>query len=64
MYARVGDRIVIGGNRAGHPGRDCVVLDVNKESGEPPYLVRWGDTGHEGLFFPGSDATVVDQKAS
>jgi hypothetical protein len=21
--------------------------------------VRWGDTGHEGLFFPGSDAIVV-----
>jgi hypothetical protein len=26
--------------------------------GTSPYLVRWGDTGHESLFFPGSDATV------
>jgi hypothetical protein len=22
-------------------------------------VVQWGDTGHEGLFFPGSDAHVV-----
>lgn len=24
----------------------------------PPYQVRWGDNGHESLFFPGPDATV------
>jgi hypothetical protein len=23
-----------------------------------PYVVRWGDVGHETLFFPGPDATV------
>jgi hypothetical protein len=26
--------------------------------GGPPYIVRWDDTGHETLFFPGSDAVV------
>jgi hypothetical protein len=62
MHAKVGDRIVIGGHRAGQPDRDCEVLEVRHENGEPPYLVRWGDTGDEGLFFPGPDASVVDYR--
>jgi hypothetical protein len=62
MHAKVGDRIVIGGHRAGQPDRDCEVLEVRHENGEPPYLVRWGDTGDEDLFFPGPDASVVDYK--
>jgi Domain of unknown function (DUF1918) len=59
MRAKVGDRIVIGGRRAGQPNRDCEVLEVRHANGEPPYVVRWDDTGHEDLFFPGSDAAVV-----
>lgn len=62
MHARAGDRIVIKGHRAGQVERDCEVLEVHSKDGEPPYLVRWGDTGHEGLFFPGSDALVVSEK--
>jgi hypothetical protein len=58
MDVHVGDRIVIRGHRAGEPERDCEVLEVRGADGGPPYLVRWGDTGHEALFFPGSDATV------
>jgi hypothetical protein len=58
MKARVGDRIVIKGHRVGEPIRDCEVLEVRDPDGAPPYVVRWGDTGHESLFFPGSDATV------
>ncbi len=57
MSASVGDRIVIKGHRIGEPDRDCEVLTVGPGGG-PPYLVRWGDTGHEALFFPGSDAVV------
>jgi hypothetical protein len=59
VNAKVGDRIAVGGNRAGQPDRHCVVLEVRHESGEPPYLVRWDDNGHEDLYFPGSDAIVV-----
>ena len=62
MHAKGGDRIVIGGHRAGQPDRDCEVLEVRHENGEPPYLVRWGDTGTEDLFFPGPDASVVNYK--
>lgn len=58
MQASVGDRIVIKGHRIGEPDRDCEVLAVRGPDGDPPYLVRWGDTGHETLFFPGSDAHV------
>ncbi len=62
MRAKVGDRIVIGGRRVGQPDRDCEVLELRHTNGEPPYLVRWGDTGHNNLFFPGPDASVVGYK--
>jgi hypothetical protein len=58
MKAAVGDRIVISGHRLGEPERDCEVLEVRGPGGGPPFVVRWGDSGHECLFFPGSDATV------
>lgn len=58
MYARPGDRRVIRGHHVGDPDRDAEILDVRREDGSPPYLVRWSDNGHEGLFFPESDAFV------
>ena len=58
MRAKVGDRIVIHGHRVGEPNRDCEVLEVRGADGTPPFLVRWGDSGHEALFFPGIDASV------
>lgn len=58
MHASVGDRIVIRGHRVGDANRDCEVLEVRGVDGGSPYVVRWGDGGHETLFFPGPDATV------
>jgi len=58
MHASVGDRIVIRGHYIGEPNRDCEVLEVRGPNGEPPYRVRWGDSGHEVLFFPGPDAAA------
>ena len=58
MRADVGDRIVIHGHRIGEPNRDCEVLEMRGTDGGPPYLVRWGDNGHEALFSPGIDAFV------
>ena len=57
MHATVGDHIVIRSNRIGMPERDAEVLECGPNGG-PPYRVRWVDTGHEGLFFPGTDAYV------
>jgi hypothetical protein len=58
MRASVGDRIVIRGHRVGEHDRDCKVVGVEHPDGEPPYLVRWEDSDHETLFFPGPDAIV------
>jgi Domain of unknown function (DUF1918) len=58
MKASEGDRLVIKGHHVGEPDRDAEILEVCGEQGGPPYRVRWSDDGHEGLFFPGSDAVV------
>lgn len=58
MNASAGDRIIIRGHHIGEPDRDCEILEVLGTDGGPPYRVRWGDSGHEALFFPGSDATL------
>lgn len=58
MHAQPGDHIVIRGRTTGSPDRDAEVLAVEHEDGSPPYRVRWSDSGHEGLFFPGTDAYV------
>jgi hypothetical protein len=58
MDAKVGDRLVIKGHHVGEPDRDAEILEVRGEHGGPPFLVRWDDDGHEGLFFPGADAIV------
>jgi hypothetical protein len=58
MKVNVGDHLVIHGHQVGRQSRDCEVLEVHGKEGGPPYRVRWTDDGHEGLFFPGSDADV------
>jgi Domain of unknown function (DUF1918) len=51
--------MVVRGRRLGQPDRDGVILEVRGTDGGPPYVVRWAEDGHEGLFFPGSDASVA-----
>jgi hypothetical protein len=58
VKAEVGDRLIIAGHRVGRHDRDCEVLEVRGASGAPPYFVRWGDSGQEAPYFPGSDARV------
>lgn len=58
MYAKVGDRLVVRAHQIDGPVRDAEILEVRHEDGSPPYLVRWSDTGHEALVFPGPDAEV------
>jgi hypothetical protein len=58
MKAAVGDRIVIHGHHIGEPDRDAEIVEVRGQNGEPPFVVRWGDDGHQSLFFPGPDASV------
>lgn len=58
MFATVGDRIVVRGSHGGDHIRDCEVLEVRGQDGAPPYVVRWGDNGHEAILYPGSDAVI------
>jgi hypothetical protein len=58
MFAKVGDRLVVPSRHVGGPVRDAEIIGVQHQDGTPPYLVRWSDDGHAGLFFPGPDAYV------
>ena len=63
MRAQVGDRLIVRGNRVGDPVRDAVILEVRGADGAPPFLVRWSQDGHEGLFFPGPNVKVEQAHA-
>jgi len=58
MFAAPGDRLIVHSKHVGGPVRDGEILEVRHADGTPPYLVRWSDTGHEALCFPGPDAEV------
>jgi hypothetical protein len=58
MTARPGDRLVVRNQHVGGPVRDAEILHVKRDDGAPPYVVRWSDTGHEALVFPGPDAYI------
>jgi hypothetical protein len=58
MEVKVGDHVVVRGHSVAQPDRTAEVLQVLGANGGPPYQVRWTEDGHEGLFFPGSDALV------
>jgi Domain of unknown function (DUF1918) len=64
MEAAVGDRLVIHSAHVDGQVRHGDILEVRGTSGAPPYVVRWSDSGHEGLVFPGPDATVEHQSAA
>ncbi len=57
MYAERGDRLVVH-SHGGLSGRDAEILEVGHPDGSPPYRVRWSDSGHQALVFPGHDAYI------
>jgi Domain of unknown function (DUF1918) len=64
MNAQVGDRVVVQEHHVGEHKREGEIVEVHGPDGTPPYMVRWFDTGHEGLMFPGPDARIehVDRR--
>jgi hypothetical protein len=64
MKANVGDRLILEGTHVGEPRRVGVITGVRHHDGAPPYTVRWLDSGHEALVFPGPDARVEPPTAS
>ncbi|MEV8516474.1 DUF1918 domain-containing protein [Dactylosporangium sp. NPDC051484] len=63
MRAHVGDRIIEEGKRVGDHRRIGVITGVRRDDGTPPYVVRWLDTQHEALVFPGSDCRIEAARA-
>jgi Domain of unknown function (DUF1918) len=58
MKAKVGDWLVIKGATTDQPGRG-LITEVHSPDGSPPYVVRWLDTDHVAIVFPGPTAIVV-----
>jgi hypothetical protein len=59
MHANVGDQLVVQGTRVGDARRVAVITEVPHSDHTPPYTVRWLDSGHEAMVFPGPDARVL-----
>lgn len=58
MKAQVGDKLILESHQLDVARRTAIVLRLEHEDGSPPYWVRWLDTGHEALFFPGPGCHV------
>jgi hypothetical protein len=58
MHAHVGDQVRIHGHHIDQPDRCGEILEVRGADEGPPFVVRWDDSDHAVLFFPGSDAVV------
>lgn len=58
LHAAAGDRLIVHSAHVGEAVRYAEILEARGGDGGPPFFVRWSDTGHEGLIFPGVDAEV------
>jgi hypothetical protein len=63
MKAKVGDRLIEEGTHVGDNRRIGVITALRHDDGTPPYMVRWLDTGHEALVYPGPDAHLEYARA-
>lgn len=58
MKAQVGDKLIIEGTHTGDPRRVGEIVELRHPDGTPPYLVRWENSEHLTLVFPGPDARI------
>lgn len=58
MHAQPGDWLVVKSGSDARHSRRAEIISVSPD-GVPPYTVRWLDTGHQALLYPGPDAEVV-----
>jgi hypothetical protein len=59
MHAKVGEWLVVSGHTDGRHERRAEIVAIASPNGEPPYTVRWLDTGRTAIVFPGPDAAVL-----
>ncbi|HEU5417560.1 MAG TPA: DUF1918 domain-containing protein [Streptosporangiaceae bacterium] len=55
MKAQVGDRLIPGESSS----RTGLIIGLREADGSPPYVVKWLDTGHIALVFPGPYARLL-----
>lgn len=58
MKAKIGDWLFVNSRNESTHARRAKILDVGRD-GAPPYTVRWVDTDHDAIVFPGPDAEIV-----
>lgn len=58
MHAAPGDQLRVKGHHVGDSDRCGEILEVRGPDGTAPFLIRWDDTGHVALFFPGTDSVI------
>jgi len=63
VKAKVGDKLIEEGTDVGDHRRIGIITALRHDDGTPPYMVRWLDTGHEGLVYPGPDAHLEQSRA-
>jgi Domain of unknown function (DUF1918) len=61
MRAHTGDLLIVKGRTDSSAARRAMVLEAHGPDGSAPFLVRWIESGHEALVFPGPDAVVVSE---
>jgi Domain of unknown function (DUF1918) len=59
LKAKVGDWLVVKGFTIDQPDQRGLITEVRSADGSPPYGVRWLDSDHVVIVFPGPDAVVV-----
>jgi hypothetical protein len=55
MYAHVGDRLIVEGDRA----RAGLIIGVPHQDGTPPYIIKWLASGSIAMVVPGQFARIV-----
>ena len=58
MKASPGDWLVVETPTVSSRRREGLITEVLGGDGGPPYRVRWGDTGREGLLYPGPSSHI------
>jgi hypothetical protein len=58
MQAEIGDQLIVESPSTRRSGRDGEIVGIQHADGTPPYEVRWSDSEHATLVFPGPDAHI------
>jgi uncharacterized protein DUF1918 len=59
MQPEVGDELVVDSLHVNEPARRGEILEIRVDDGRAHFMVRWDETGHETLFFPGPTSHVL-----